>query len=531
MVLLSLQYECLVDDLRSVKKCPMIKDVCEYCLNNREYLLRVYPLSSGQGKYIKDPVHGMMFFETDELILIDSCYMQRLRKISQLSFIHYLFPSARHSRFEHSLGMTYLVKKIFDIIREKGIPEEGQESLELKKKMLIYSALLHDIGHGPFSHASEEFAYLLNELMSKRRKETKIHERRSSQIISDRFIRRKEGVKYVKFTNCLYRTLRSLLSLKFDLDYSETRLAIISIADCIMSYHEKPFGGLDYALRRLINGPLDADKLDYLLRDSYHAGFKISQAFDVDRIILGYGIHKDRKGRYILTLEEKAALEVLSLLNARLMEKSAVWGHPLTVVTAGMMRKALYMNMPKPQSLRALQSYKGQLLGLDDKGFFDLLGDLRKKGKIIKVDRMLENRYLFKKLLVWKTDQALPKIGDGRMIFLSKIEEEIANKAFLEEEDVIACVQEPYEALPDIDDLKELSIYSRFGNEIMNFLKFSKNTLGLDERFWRGGKSNLSYIIICVPPDKIKTSLLTISEQVLMNKGLRGELMDRSKLL
>jgi len=160
----------------------MKEDICRRCLGGR-----IWTVKRKRGKRIRDPIYGDMDFSFDEVFLIDSCYLQRLREISQMGFLFMVFPSARHSRFEHSLGVAYNAKRLFNELRRKGdlyeffkflfekkvnssgvselIKEYKNDIAEcvikglivIEEKVLVYAALLHNIGHLPFSHSSEAF--------------------------------------------------------------------------------------------------------------------------------------------------------------------------------------------------------------------------------------------------------------------------------------------------------------------------------------------------------------------------------------
>jgi HD superfamily phosphohydrolase len=101
-------------------------------------------------KYILDPIHGLMPFEKELIEIMDTPEFQRLREIKQLGASYYCFPSATHSRFSHSLGVSYLAGEFFDKINDPSL------DLRPKDRLILQTAgLLHDIGHGPFSHVFE----------------------------------------------------------------------------------------------------------------------------------------------------------------------------------------------------------------------------------------------------------------------------------------------------------------------------------------------------------------------------------------
>ena len=112
---------------------------------------------------IRDPIYGFIYFNDFERKFIDHPFFQRLRRIKQLAMTDYVYPGACHTRFEHSLGVMHLASEMFDKIvsNDKNISmlDENngitKESLERHKQIIRLAALLHDIGHGPFSHVSD----------------------------------------------------------------------------------------------------------------------------------------------------------------------------------------------------------------------------------------------------------------------------------------------------------------------------------------------------------------------------------------
>ncbi len=103
-------------------------------------------------KYLQivDPIHDFITVYTNELGIIDTSVFQRLRRIRQLAGAHLVYPGAQHSRFEHSLGTMHVASQAAIILKEKG----SLDSLDVEN--IRMAALLHDIGHGPFSHLFEE---------------------------------------------------------------------------------------------------------------------------------------------------------------------------------------------------------------------------------------------------------------------------------------------------------------------------------------------------------------------------------------
>mgnify|MGYP003920883269 CR=1 FL=1 len=180
-------------------------------------------------KLVKDPVHGYITFTEKEMQLVDTYAVQRLRRISQLPLVHLVYPGARHSRFDHSLGCFHLAGEFASHL---GL--EGYEALLLKT-----AALLHDIGHTPYSH-------LLEGLLVEKGLD---HEMLSARIIVE--------------------------DDELDERLSDAGLDVDDVVDMLR-------GGR--GLSHLISGPLDVDRLDFLVRDSYFTGATYG-VIDVKRII------------------------------------------------------------------------------------------------------------------------------------------------------------------------------------------------------------------------------------------------------
>ena len=228
-------------------------------------------------KIINDPVYGFITID-DELIhqIIAHPYYQRLRRIHQMAMAHLVYPGAVHSRLHHSLGAYHLMRSALQELMLKGIditPEEQQAA-----KIAI---LLHDIGHGPFSHALEQV--LAEELH---------HEELSLMLISE-------------------------LDKQFD---GKLQMAIA----IFKGTYPKKF------LHQLISGQLDVDRMDYLTRDSFFTGVN-EGVIAYDRIIKMLTVHNGE-----LMVEEKGIYSIEKFLVARRLMYWQVYLHK-TVLSAEQM--------------------------------------------------------------------------------------------------------------------------------------------------------------------------------------------------
>lgn len=192
----------------------------------------------------RDPIHGFVRADRLEEALIRSRPMQRLRSIRQLGFAYLVFPGAEHSRFSHVLGAMDLAGRVYDAVAAKsdGLLPVGAAARE--RRLVRAAALLHDIGHAPFSHSAE---HLFEEAID--------HEE-----MTRRFLNSEE--------------LREIFSAHGDGIEGDDVARILAGA-------ESPRERL---LSKIISGELDVDKMDYLLRDSLYCGVRYG-SFDLDRLL------------------------------------------------------------------------------------------------------------------------------------------------------------------------------------------------------------------------------------------------------
>jgi len=190
-------------------------------------------------KYIRDPLYGFIGLTSDEISILDSPPLQRLRGIRQLAFAHLVYPSANHTRFEHSLGVLHIATRMADQL----------ELSEDDVRILRYATLLHDVGHGPFSHVFESFL------------RTKTNGDITHETLTQTIIQEDPIVSGV---------------LKEDFDGV---IRIFDDADTSI-------------LRQILSSNLDADKIDYLRRDAFHIGVAYG-LFDLE----GYSIHLVQQSR------------------------------------------------------------------------------------------------------------------------------------------------------------------------------------------------------------------------------------------
>ena len=225
-------------------------------------------------RFIRDSIHGNLPLDPFEIEVLDYPQLQRLRRVKQLGFISLIYPGANHSRFEHSIGTMHLASKLAD-------------QLELSKDdkdLVRIAGLLHDAGHGPFSHVSEAVL----------------------------------GVNHEEITAFVIEktSIHDKLSEKFDTK---------EIIDIING---------EGKLGPIISGDLDMDRMDYLIRDSHYTGVAYG-VIDTERIISNLKLERE------LILDIKGVQAAESALTARYLMYPSVYQHHTTRIINAMFRRCL----------------------------------------------------------------------------------------------------------------------------------------------------------------------------------------------
>ena len=225
-------------------------------------------------KFLRDSVHGNLSLSGFEVKVMDSPQIQRLRRIKQLGFISLIYPGANHSRLEHSIGTMFLGSKLANHLQLS----------EYDKKLVRIAALLHDAGHGPFSHVSEAVLDIN-------------HEELTAKVIEE-------------------TSLNDIITKEFD---SKEIIDIIN--------GKGPLGPI-------VSGELDVDRMDYLIRDSHYTGVAYG-VIDVDRIIANL------KLKQFLILDIKGIQAAEEALVARYQMYPSVYQHHTTRIVNAMFRRCL----------------------------------------------------------------------------------------------------------------------------------------------------------------------------------------------
>lgn len=319
---------------------------------------------------IRDVIHGDISIE-EEVIkqLIETKEFQRLRNIKQLGLTYLAFPTTEHSRFMHSVGVYYLVTQLLDVLEAK----TGQ-AFEVKERLALQIAcLLHDLGHGPFSHTSEEF-FGFN------------HEDYTIKIIED-----KDTEVNKVLTN-----------------YGES--IIEEVVSFIKKTHHNP------VLNSILSGTIDVDRMDYLMRDSYFAGVSYGE-IDIQRIFNVIDI-KDNS----IVFHEKGVKALEDIIISRYnmfsqvyLNKKALAYEVLVAEILGELRTLVDSQFKLPYSIeKVLPFFDGDIsvkdyLLADDLVFLTLINDLAnlEDNEQTNYVRFLSQVFVNKKIVFTKPDNPI----------------------------------------------------------------------------------------------------------------------------
>lgn len=350
-------------------------------------------------KYIRDPVHGYVGMTDIEKRVIDTWPVQRLRGIKQLSIAYIVYPDADHTRFSHGVGTMQVAGHMADALkRSVDMPEDEWQLIRL-------AGLLHDIGHGPFSHSYEEILVK--------------HRGINHEKMGEKVVKRSQLADTLK--ECGFRP-EEITELAFG----------------------KKSGGKRY-LHQIIASQVDADKLDFLLRDSYFTGVEYGR-IDISRIVQAMDIYK---GDIAIDLKALYALEAFMI--ARYEMFLAVYYHHAVRAAEILLHKA----MDYAHELIGLTTFKDvdEFLKMDDGYVTTKLRELdpkdfgdKSKRRLAEMAKSMTNMLDTRKLLkpayqrdVHIHDPYVAKLlGDERVRHQKEME--IAKLASVDPEEVVVDV-------------------------------------------------------------------------------------------
>ncbi|WP_281194190.1 HD domain-containing protein [Halorubrum sp. F4] len=332
---------------------------------------------------VKDTVHDHIEIDGVGAALLDTPAVQRLRHVKQLGTVQLVYPSANHTRFEHSLGVYHLARQALDHL---GI--EGQRADRIEA-----AAMLHDVGHGPFSHNLESLTH---------RRTGKYH----------------DDVAELLDGGEVGTVLRD-----HGLDPGR-------VADVVAG--EGTYAGL-------VSGELDVDRMDYLVRDAYHTGVPygtidtgrfVRELTFVDGDEIG-GNGTDGDSSPTLVLDEGNVQTAESLLLARALMNPVVYTHHVARISKAMLRRAA------ADLLDATATTAAELRRMDD---HDFLAAIRDRPATAELSRRYDERDLYKRAVWAEYDDVPDRVHDADHEAELSLEREISETAGVAREDVILDV-------------------------------------------------------------------------------------------
>lgn len=342
-------------------------------------------------KVIHDPVWGTHRYDEFEVRLIDTPIVQRLRHVHQTAFTYLTYPSTQHTRFEHTLGVTAQMGRLFRALSEKfehnNTGENKKDLLEDKlRRTLRAAAILHDCGHGFMSHSSEEFYGSHKEIKTLK----KYHPFKKASP--------HEIMSYLIIDSAPFRNFLKQLKDSCNADIDEELLK-----NAIVGHVATPF---DHFKIDMLNGPFDADKLDYLARDGYTSGLPLK--IDMDR--LWYSLDVNDVGEFKrLTVDWGGVSSLEQIVFSKMTLFPAVYHHQKVRTCDCMLKAILEYIRDNKISLRKnnLNMDFGRAihsLYFTDAEFFEQLSNKNKNKELQLLLDALRYRRLLKRAIVISFD-------------------------------------------------------------------------------------------------------------------------------
>jgi uncharacterized protein len=325
---------------------------------------------------IRDPIHTFVHLQDRECRIVDTSIFQRLRSIRQLAMANLVYPGAVHSRFDHTLGVFAVASEMCRVLNidPNYVP------------IIRFAALLHDLGHGPFSHVSETVLDRLSEsdVATEAGQKDKIHELITQQIIL-------ENSELKELSDPERQRVATLLKSGLD----------------------------DPVYRQIVSGPIDADKQDYLLRDSYFCGVNYG-VFDLHQLHECM-IVKEEDRQKVLMIERNGLHALEQFVLAKYYLTTQVYRHKGRLITDAMLVRALEIGVRRDgiQFLKDLytyvpksKEYLDNYLAWDDQRILvELLSEANKEKVAAQVFRRLVDRKLFKTVTTFSLRELLSDVA------------------------------------------------------------------------------------------------------------------------
>lgn len=299
-------------------------------------------------KVSRDPIHSEIFLYPLEILAIDTRPVQRLRYLSQLVGAELVYPGATHNRFAHSLGVMHIC----------GLYGSRLFEDPSKRRIVRLAGLLHDIGHGPFSHQFDDVVYAK---MGLEDGHDEYRKRILLELMPYEMMKSYERISDSRMKMAICEDLSE--TLKVDKINEDVFLTLMHLVDEVFQGEQS--GTVEY---NIVQGPLGADRLDFLLRDSYYSGTTHFGMGAVDRIIRNSFI-KEKNGQKILCYHAKVLDQIYTSLFGRFMMYKNVYFHK-TSRAADLMIQQMLSLIYRPLKLAQKVSDLEKFLDLTDQFIF-----------------------------------------------------------------------------------------------------------------------------------------------------------------
>ncbi|MDR0508610.1 MAG: HD domain-containing protein [Candidatus Methanoplasma sp.] len=357
-------------------------------------------------KVIHDPIHGSIMAEEPFLTILDRHEMQRLRGVKQLGLGNMVFPGANHTRFEHSLGTYHLAGRMAASI---GLSEEDSSAVRM-------AGLLHDICHTPFSHTIEEIVGHATGMD---------HMEAAEKLITGK-IR-----TYLERDDDLFGGIPPISEVLEENGISSEKVCGLimypeSTGESLDTFsggkRAEHFSARDF-IHQIIHGPVDADQMDYLVRDAYYTGVTHGKV-DIERLIGTMRINNDR-----IVIEKGGRSAAEGLMVARSLMYSSVYFHRTVRIVKMMLLKSVEASSIDVKEIHLW----------NDAGLMEHL--IEGGGKASEIARSVQNRLLYKKVMTVFSEDTSEDLLSRLSEFTSyqkrkQLEKEIADRAGVDISDV-----------------------------------------------------------------------------------------------
>ncbi|MCL2295707.1 MAG: HD domain-containing protein [Methanomassiliicoccaceae archaeon] len=430
-------------------------------------------------KVIHDPIHGSIRVEEPFLTILDRHEMQRLREVKQLGLGSMVFPGANHTRFEHSLGTYHLAGRMAASI---GLSKEDSSAVRM-------AGLLHDICHTPFSHTTEEIvghATGMDHMEAAKKLisgEIRTHLERDDDLfggvppISE--VLEENGISSEKVCGLIMYP-----------ESTDERLDAFSGGRKAEHFSARDF------IHQIIHGPVDADQIDYLVRDAHYTGVTHGKV-DIERLIGTMRINNDR-----IVIEKGGRSAAEGLMVARSLMYSSVYFHRTVRIVKMMLLKSVEASSIDVKEIHLW----------NDAGLMEHL--IAEGGKPSQIARSVQNRLLYKKVMTVFSEDA----SEDLLSFLSEftsyqkrkqLEREIADRAGVDMSEVVVDIPPRSILLSNMSIGKtDVSILDPEG-KVKSLTRLSPIAKALQSR------DTFGWSLLIASPEEHKDAVLRASKKVL----------------